>query len=62
MIDVLVKLLNWFFNTFERRWGLHLGRKHAPRGKSCPACGGEGILADSGDVCPGCQGSGRVDT
>lgn len=60
MINVLVKLLNWFFNTFERRFGLNLGRKPTPRGRSCPTCEGSGLLSDTGDVCPACNGSGRV--
>lgn len=62
MLDVLVKLLNWFFNNFERRTGLNTGHKRPPAGvRDCPACDGEGILAETGDVCPACSGSGRVD-
>ena len=60
MLDVLVKLLNWFFNRFERRFGLHVGRTGArPPAPDCPTCDGEGVLADTGDVCPSCNGSGR---
>ncbi|MDX5446398.1 MAG: hypothetical protein LPJ87_10130 [Zoogloeaceae bacterium] len=62
MIDVLVKLLNWTFNNFERRWGLYLGKDRVPRArKTCPVCNGEGVL-EGGDVCPGCHGAGRVET
>ena len=61
MLDVLVKLLNWFFNRFERRFGLYMGRRSPPdAARECPACAGRGVLPDSGDVCPACNGAGRV--
>ena len=57
---MLVKLLNWFFNRLERRFGLLMGRDDPSAAtRECTACGGEGVLADTGDVCPSCNGSGR---
>lgn len=57
----MLKLLNWFFNRFERRFGLHMGRDLNAGGptRRCPVCGGDGLL-DVGDVCPECNGSGKV--
>ena len=57
----MIKLLNWYFNNLERRFGLYMG-KDIPRDPSlrpCPVCGGDGLL-DSGDVCPTCHGSGEI--
>ncbi|WP_123785238.1 hypothetical protein [Pseudazoarcus pumilus] len=57
---MLAKLLNWFFNNLERRFGLHTGRDSPPAAtRECASCGGEGVLAETGDVCPSCHGSGR---
>lgn len=60
MISVLVKLLNWFFNNIERRFGIYTGYKQPPLARECPVCHGEGVL-EGGDVCPSCSGAGRID-
>jgi len=57
----VLKLLNWFFNNLERRFGLYMGKdvSEDPKTRRCPVCGGDGLL-DVGDVCPSCHGSGRI--
>lgn len=59
MLEVLVKLLNWFFNSLERMFRVDTGRKPPFAPYVCPNCRGHGTL-DSGDVCPRCHGSGRI--